>query len=79
MSTTTHQAATSPVRHRGVVVFLGTRTGLIRDFDSGRQILFRLAEREAVGRERVEVEFDVVADDRNGQTLAVNVQPIGTP
>jgi len=75
----TQQQSAGTVRRRGVVVFLGNRTGLIRADDSQKQILFRLAESD-IEREGLEVEFNAGADPRNGQAIATNVRPIrGAP
>lgn len=65
-----------PVRHRGVVVYLGNRTGLVRDFDSGKQILFRRDESDVDFRDGAEVEFTVIRDSKNGQRIATNVRPV---
>lgn len=45
MSNTARRSA-GTIHKRGVVVFLGNRTGLIREHDTGRQIMFRLSESE---------------------------------
>ncbi len=72
MSNTARRSA-GTIHKRGVVVFLGNRTGLIREHDTGRQIMFRLSESE-IDRDGAEVEFDAGFDPRNGQRIATNVQ-----
>jgi len=74
MSNTARRSA-GTVHKYGVVVFLGNRTGLIREHHTGRQIMFRLAESD-ITRDGVEVEFDAGFDPWNGQRIATNVRPI---
>jgi hypothetical protein len=62
------------LRTRGRIVFLGNRTGLVRAYDTGKQILFRRDE-SGVDRDGAEVEFDRGTDPRNGQLIALNVTP----
>ncbi len=62
-------------RRRGVVVYLGNRTGLVRDYESGKQVLYRRDESDTAS-DGQEVVYDVVTDDRNGQKVAINVTPI---
>ena len=69
------QPSAGTVHKRGVVVYLGNRTGLIREDDTGRQIMFRLSESE-IDREKLEVEFNFGPDPRNGQLVATTVRPI---